>query len=70
MSLFNRLKFWLIGILVGDCTYIKNVTFDWRYSTIKVKDICYWDSTHTRGDPVIINNAGRQKLSESMLIST
>lgn len=64
MNLFNKIRFWLVGILVGDCTYIRNATFDWNNKHIIVRAICYWSNTHTNGDPTIIAPSCTQKLSE------
>jgi len=72
VSLFNKLRFKFIDFLVGNASYMRNMSLNWYEPKIIVQNICYWSDTHNEGDPliVIINESGSQKLSESMLVDS
>lgn len=68
MSLFNKIRFKIINLLVGDSTYIRNATFDWNEKYVAVHKVCYWSNTNTNGDPSLLIDNYKIKLSQSNLI--
>jgi len=51
MTLYHRIRFWFIGVIVGESSYAKNIKLDWHKKEVGVKAIAFFQDTHTEGDP-------------------